>query len=660
VSPIPKTSKKRYEQFLVDSDKRVRGAILRALPQTLRKALLRASAQKRNHEGESAVANDTSITQRLKRYRLWLRPGLFDLMLVATLGVVGIGIDMVWPFVSAKLIDRVILNRNLSVAAKSHTLAVGGIAMALVFLCNSAINWWRSLRAQLLSSKLQVGLRTHLFGRMLRLPLPELQELRTGGLLSRLSGDVDQTATLAQQALLSPLLALIRLITTVSIIFTLNARIATAVICAMPPILILQGYWARRMRGVWHSIGQDRQEIDGRVSEGLSGIRVVRGFRREAREEAAHLLGLHTVTRKQLLATRTQRTLGTIWDLILPFTQITIVCYGGYLAIHGQTTIGTIVAFQGYLWRLIEPVLSLANTLTDTQRGLAAMDRVFELLDRPNEKPDAPDALPAPTTVTSISFKRVSFAYRPDIPVIEDFNLEVKGGSTVALVGPSGAGKTTLTDLLARFFDPSAGEVLVNGTNLRDYQLKSYRKLLGIVSQEVFLFDGTVRDNIAYARSNCEFAQVKAAACLANADEFIARLPEGYDTLVGERGVKLSGGQRQRLSIARALLADPQILILDEATSNLDSASEMLIREALQTLISSRTTFVIAHRLSTVQRADVICVIERGRLVEQGTHAELLQRGGLYAKMVAHQHHDLAHTISTSDFPPAAAREPNH
>jgi ATP-binding cassette subfamily B protein/subfamily B ATP-binding cassette protein MsbA len=651
VGPAKKTSKQRYETFREEHQKRVKAAVLRALPRGIARHFEAKPTDELPHPATRDRLEGTR-RQRLLRYRAWLKPGKADLLLVAALGFVGIVLDMLWPLVSQALVDRVILDRRMVAAEKTRYLLWGAAFMASVFLLNSSLNWWRSLRHQLLASRLQVGLRVKLFSHILKLPLQELHELRVGGLLSRLSGDVDQTASLVQQAFLSPLMALLRLVVTLSIIFTLDRRIATAVILAMPPILFIQAVWARKMRGVWRSISLDRQDIDGRVSEGLEGIRVVRAFRRESREEAAQQIGLHTVIRKQLLATRTQRAIGTIWELVMPLTQVTILCYGGYLVTQGQTTLGTVVAFQGYLWRLLEPVLSLANSITDTQRGLAAMDRVFELLEKPADKPDVDSAIDAPREVESIAFRNVGFCYRPDVPVIADFELEVKGGSVVALVGPSGAGKTTLTDLLARFHDPSTGFIAVNGVDLRHYRLKSYRKLLGIVSQDVFLFDGTVSENISYARTDATEDEIERAARAANAHEFIQELPEGYDTLVGERGVKLSGGQRQRLSIARALLADPQILILDEATSNLDTKSEHLIQQALQTLVRSRTTFIIAHRLSTVQMADVICVIDRGRLVEQGTHRELVERQGLYAQMVLRQHHDPAHTLSTSGFPP--------
>jgi ATP-binding cassette subfamily B protein len=510
-------------------------------------------------------------------------------------------------------------------------------SIACLFVANSLLDMRRSFRSQLLDSRFSSALRARLFRRILRLPMADIAELKTGGVVSRLSSDVDNATSLLQMALVNPLLSGVRLLVTLAVIFTLDWRIAGAVLLAVPPIVVAQNIWLRRSRAIWKSIGDDHSQIDARVSEGLSGLRVVRGFAGERREESSYTLGQHTVVRKRSLATNTQRNVALVWDLVMPLTQVTILWLGGYLVLRGQTTVGTLLAFQGYLWRVIDPISELVKSNSETQRGLAALERVCEVLDRPAEKPDRPKAIEAPTRVREIHLNHVHFAYPKGLPVIQDFELRVPGGSVVALVGASGAGKTTLTDLVARFHDPSQGAIRVNGVDLRDIRLHSYRKLIGIVQQDVFLFDGSVRENIAYGcREACE-AEIEEAARNAHAHDFISRLPQGYETLVGERGLKLSGGQRQRLSIARALLADPEILILDEATSNLDTESEQLIQASMQRLLANRTTFIVAHRLSTITRADMIVVLDRGRIREVGDHDTLLSLGGMYRTMFERQ-----------------------
>ncbi len=570
----------------------------------------------------------------------WLRPHRRTLVLISVLGFSGIAIDMCWPLASRYMIDRVLLQPGLPFALKARRLALIAVSIALLFVANSLLDFWRSFRAQLLDSRFSSALRARLFRRVLRLPLSDINELKTGGVITRLSSDVDEASSLLQMALINPLLSGLRLFATLCVIFTLDWRIAAAVMLAVPPIVIAQNIWLRHSRAIWKSMGQDRSEIDARVSEGLNGLRVVRGFARERSEAASYTLGQHTVVRKHSLATNTQRGVALVWDLVMPLTQVTILWFGGYLVLRGETTVGTLLAFQGYLWRLIDPITELVKSMSETQRGRAALDRVCEVLDKPEEKPDRPKAVAAPRTVRELHFSHVHFAYRKGIPVIRDFELRIPGGSVVALVGPSGAGKTTITDLVARFHDPSNGSLRLNGVDLRDIRLRSYRKLLGVVQQDVFLFDGTVRDNIAYGRKAASSAEIEEAARAAHAHEFIASLPEGYDTLVGERGVKLSGGQRQRLSIARAFLAAPQILILDEATSNLDTESEQLIQASMQRLLAGRTTFIVAHRLSTIVHADLIVVLDQGRIIEAGNHEALLEQGGSYARMVERQFQD--------------------
>lgn len=612
---------------------------------------------KASSEGFSHIGNRLRENQQVtRRLRLrpqalkWLKSGAKELTLVGVLSLLGILLDMVWPLLSAALIDRVVLNRALSANAKNSYLVGGALLILLVFVSNSSLAWFRQIKTHVAISKLQIALRRRLYRQVLRLKLADLQNLRTGGLLSRLSSDVEYTAQLVQLALLGPLLALLRLLVTILILFTLDVRIAASV-CAVVPLLLLgQMFWARKVRWIWASIAKERQNVEARVAEAINGIRVVRGFHRERREELAHAIGLHAAIREEVYALRTRRAAGIIWDLVVPLTQILVVCYGGYLVVQGRTTLGTLIAFQGFLWRLLEPVQTLIHSIYDTQRGLAAMDRVFDLLELRPEKHDEASARPMPRVIEEVRFQAVDFAYRAGVPVLERFSLAVRGNSVVALVGPSGSGKSTITDLVARFYDPTAGSILLNGVDLREYQLDSLRRSLGVVSQDVFLFDGTIRENIGYGRLDASNAEIEMAARAANAHEFIEQFPEAYETLIGERGVKLSGGQRQRLSIARALLADPQILILDEATSNLDTESERLIQRALAQLVAKRTTFIVAHRMSTIVHADLIVVLDRGQIVELGRHDELISKGGRYARMVQQQHDSRLLDVADADW----------
>jgi ATP-binding cassette subfamily B protein/subfamily B ATP-binding cassette protein MsbA len=517
-----------------------------------------------------------------------------------------------------------------------------GVAFLTVLIGARLVDSFRSYKLQQLGARIVLSLRRALFDRLLYLPLQKLSDMKTGGIISRLSGDVDTTSGLLQLALISPALSLFRLTIALTILFVLNWRLALTALTVIPGVILISLVVARRVRPIYRAIREDKSEVDGRVAETFGGIRVVRAFRREIWEGRDYGVGHHTALRKELFASRRELVLWGSWGLLIALVDLVIVWYGGSLQIHGSASVGDIMAFQWYTFLLLNPIWQLVNSFSEMQRSLAAMDRVFEVLALPNDKPDIPGALEAPEHVKEFRFANVTFAYRPDEPVVKDFDLVVPGGSLVALVGRSGAGKTTVTDLVARFHDPTHGQIMVNGVDIRQYQLHSYRKLLGIVQQEVFLFDGTVRENIAFGRRGATEDGIVDAAQRAHAHEFIAALPDGYDSFIGERGVKLSGGQRQRLAIARAILAAPEILVMDEATSNLDTESEQYIQEAMQDLLKGRTSFVIAHRLSTIAHADIIVVMEAGRIVEQGKHDELMRARGAYFEMVIRQREAMA------------------
>ncbi len=585
----------------------------------------------------SPAARKAKRREYLREYLRWLWPHRYAVAAVFVLALIRAGFEMIEPLFMRFIVDRVLLNAALDQASRLARLNLGGAVFLSVVVLSNLIGVLKDYRQRLLNVGVMLALRRALFDRLLHLPLPKVWEMKTGGIISRLTGDVDTTTGLLQMAVVSPALSIIRLIIAVVVLMTLNWRLALTALAIIPGVMLMSFIFARRIRPIYRAVRKDVEEVDGRVGEAFSGIRVVRAFRGEARELLDYMLGRHSVLRKELFAHRRELVLWTSWGLLLAAVNVVIVWYGGYLNLKGEASIGDIMAFQWYTFLLLNPVWNIVNSFSELQRSLAAMERVFEVLGMEDDKPDRPDAVEAPRVVRDLRFERVEFAYREGHPVVRDFNVVVPGGSVVALVGRSGAGKTTVTDLVARFHDPTLGRLLLNGMDLRDFKLRSYRSLLAIVQQEVFLFDGSVRDNIAYGRHDATDAEVEDAARRANAHEFIVRLPEQYETFIGERGVKLSGGQRQRLAIARAILASPQILILDEATSNLDTESEQLIQSSMASLLAGRTTFVIAHRLSTIRRADMILLMEDGRVTERGTHEQLMESRGDYYRMVIRQ-----------------------
>ena len=614
-----RSSRKRYQEFVEDYKRRRLDAT--------------------DEDGRALPAQPAKQARRayLREYLKWLRPHRFELGAVFVLALVVAGLQMVEPLFMRFIVDHVILNRNLDIGSRLTRLNLTGLLFLGVIILSHVGGGYKDYRQRILNVRVILALRRSLYERLLHLPLPNLWDMKTGGILSRLTGDVETTTGLLQMAIVSPAISVIRLIIAIGILIALNWQLAVTALAVIPGVMVLSLIFTRRIRPIYRSVRKDVEIVDGRVGETFSGIRVVRAFRQEISELISFMLGRHTVLRKELFAHRRELLLWTSWGLLEASVSVVIVWFGGYLNIVGRATVGDIMAFQWYMFLLLNPVWSIVNSFSEMQRSLAAMERVFEVLGMEQDKPDRPDARNAPADVREIRFEDVAFEYRAGLPVVHDFNVIVPGGSVVALVGRSGAGKTTVTDLVARFHDPTRGRIVLNDVDIRDFKLRSYRDLLAIVQQDVFLFDGSVRDNIAYGRHDATDAEIEDAARRANAHEFIVRLPQGYETTIGERGVKLSGGQQQRLAISRAILASPQILILDEATSNLDTESEQLIQAAMADLLADRTTFVIAHRLSTIHRADLILLMEEGRVIERGTHEDLMRARGVYYEMVRRQ-----------------------
>lgn len=627
-----------------------------------------------DHKRTRAERNDSRQRQR-KYIRLYIARLWPHWPMVLLLGGIAVAIavlEILQPLFGRYIIDQVLLNDSLDRAQKMRSLNIVGCMFLTLVVSIHVMGMSRSWFQRLLNQRVILTLRRALFERLLKLPLDDLAEMKVGGIISRITDDISKTMGLLQMAVISPAVAVLRLLLSIGILIAINWKLAVAALGILPPIMILSMIAIRRVRPIYRAIRKDVSRVDGRVGEAFSGIRDVRAFGGESQESSEFARGHHTIVRMRMYAAKREIILWTIWGMLMGVTGVVITWFGGHWFLNSQATIGDITAFQFYTLMLLGPVWQIVESMTELQRSLASMERVFDVLESPIDKPDRDDAIDVDPFVETIELRGVRFSYGDDSnktdsertdsaeaepadhhteiadgkpaseEVIKGIDLLVPAGNTVALVGKSGAGKTTITDLVARFYDPTAGQILLNGRDLRDYRLASFRSLLGVVQQEVFLFDGTVFENIAYADRRVTRQQVIDAAIQANAHEFIVNLPDGYDSVIGERGVKLSGGQRQRLSIARALLADPKILILDEATSNLDTESEQLIQQAMETLIEDRTTFMIAHRLSTIKHADQIVVIEDGRIAETGTHGQLIANGGLYAEMVRRQQHSEA------------------
>jgi ATP-binding cassette subfamily B protein len=572
------------------------------------------------------------------------------------------------PAATGFAIDHILGHRPTPAALAAVGLAdpgalLGAVAVALIVAVtlSTAVGTWGRYLSTVAARRLQSDLRRRVFAHAFTLPLHRIRAYQSGGMTSLLREDVGSAGDLLLAMVFQPSRSLIQLTGTVVALGFVEWRALVVVVALMPVAYAVHRRWIRRMRPVWRDIRILRRRIDAHVTEAFAGIRVIRGFGRQRTEAVRDARDQHTNLRQAMLAWWTAAAVEACWLLLAPTVVAVLLWYGGGRILSdaarvsagtldpGQAfTVGSLVTLLFYLAMLLEPIGALASAAAGVQSGLAALDRVLDVLEEEPEFPGASGTLaPRPEDVAGrFSLRRVSFQYPTRrLPAVRDVTLEVPAGHVVALVGPSGAGKSTLCDVIARFYDPTEGVVELDGVDIRKMDLPSYRRLIGVVEQDVFLFEGTIAENIAYGARAASPEAVRRAAEAALAAEFIEELDQGYDTSVGERGVRLSGGQRKRIAIARAILSDPRILILDEATSELDAASERLVHRSLASLMRGRTVFVIAHRLSTVAHADLIVLLERGRIVDQGRHAELLGRSAGYRALVEAQLLDLARPL---------------
>lgn len=566
-----------------------------------------------------------------------------------------------------------------------------GAAMITMAAISVVLSMWGRWQMTRLTKRTQALLRRQAFEHAARLPLHRVQQLKSGGVTSLIREDAGQTAELLFSMIYNPFRALVQLAGTMIILALVDWRMLVGAALLAPTIWLTHRTWISRIRPVFRDIRMTRQGIDAHTTEAFGGMRVVRGFNREQGEAGRFTRSSHYMIRQEILAWWWSRIIDIAWSLLIPAASVGVLIYGGTRVIKGQMTIGDVMMFMTYLLMLLGPLEALTSTAVNIQTNLAGFDRVLDIMSEPKEfaGQNADTEVSRETVRGRITLRDVWFSYparkkkpsgaadkdvagkggagstngqmntaepalhhagdalgasnredsaeAPSAPVLREVSLDVAPGETIALVGASGAGKTTLSNLIARFYDPTQGSISLDGVDLRRIDPASYRRILGIVEQDVFLFDGTIADNIGYARRDASQEEIIDAAQAANAHGFIERLEYGYETVIGERGVRLSGGQKQRIAIARALLADPAILILDEATSNLDAESEALIRNSLAGLMKGRTCFVIAHRLSTIRNADRIVVIEDGQVIEVGTHDQLLASGGRYADLLRTQ-----------------------
>jgi ABC-type multidrug transport system fused ATPase/permease subunit len=587
------------------------------------------AAKKRTPIKFPVILADALELIQARRSRLALGLGI---MVVSRLA------GLVLPGASKFLVDNVILAKGLDMAMRMRRLEllvlVAGAATVIQAISSFGLSQLLGIAAQRSITEMRRRVQRHVG----RLTISYFEHTKTGMLLSRVMNDAEGLRNLVGTGLVEVVGGAMTAVLALGLLFYFNARLTWIALGVLSLFGFIMLYAFKTLRPLFRERSKINAELSGRLSESFSGVRVVKAYGAEGRESLVFTKAAHRLFRNVAGTMTGLSMVGAASTILVGAMTSVLMAIGGHDILVGRMTIGDFFAFTLYLGLMVGPVVQIVNIGSQLTEAFAGLERIREIRNEPSEIAGDAARRPVDRVLGTVEFRDVHFEYQPGVPVLRGVSFRAEPGTSTALVGPSGSGKSTLIGLVAAFHRPTSGQILVDGRDLADLRLLDYRSHLGVVFQDNFLFDGTVLENIAYAAPDATVPEVLRAAKIAHCDTFVRRLPKGYDTLVGERGVRLSGGERQRVAIARAILADPRILILDEATSSLDSESEALIQEGLAELMRGRTSFVIAHRLSTIRRADTILVLDGGRIVEQGRHQELLALGGLYHNLYTRQY----------------------
>jgi ATP-binding cassette subfamily B protein len=570
--------------------------------------------------------------------RVWKYARVYPLLCFGTFGaaVASTLAGLVFPKVTQMVIDHVLIPHRPALLLP-YILIIGG-----AFLLQNMLNALRIRFNNTFEQAVILDLRRDLYGTLQRLPLRWYDQRATGDIITRVIDDVTAMERVLIDGVEQGIIAILQILGVGVMLFRVNAHLAAWMLLPVPFLFLGVIWYTTTARFRYRDQRRAASAMNSLLLDNLQGVRQIKSYAREETELGRFSESARLVGETQLVIMRTWSWYSSGMAFLGTLGSVIVLYVGGsdVLRAHSNFTAGDLVGFLLYAAMFYAPVASLHQINQLYQAGRASSERVAEILDAAQENYGEGDSAAIVRAQGHVEYRGVAFAYRADLPALAEINLDVRPGKCVALVGATGAGKTTLVSLLSRFYEATGGDILLDGRNVRDIPLCELREQVGMVSQETFLFNGTILDNLRFGRPDASQAEIEQMARAACVHDFVSRLPDGYDTHVGERGVKLSVGEKQRISIARALLKNPPVLVLDEATASVDTATEQLIQEALQRLLAGRTSFVIAHRLSTVRHADLILVLQHGRIAERGTHDELLARGGLYAKLCRYQHTD--------------------